>query len=51
MCIRDSIKAALEKDFGLPVTVANDANCMTLGEVWVGAAQGYTCLLYTSRCV
>ena len=36
------IKAALEQDFGLPVTVANDANCMTLGEVWVGGAQGYT---------
>ena len=36
------IKAELEKTFGLPVTVANDANCMTLGEVWVGAAQGYT---------
>ena len=40
--IGSPIKAALEKDFGLPVTVANDANCMTLGEVWVGAAQGYT---------
>ena len=26
----------------VPVTVANDANCMTLGEVWVGGAQGYT---------
>ena len=24
------------------VTVANDANCMTLGEVWVGGAKGYT---------
>ena len=36
------IKAELEKTFGLPVTVANDANCMTLGEVWVGGAQGYT---------
>ena len=40
--IGSPIKAALEKDFGLPVTVANDANCMTLGEVWVGGAQGYT---------
>ena len=40
--IGSPIKSALEKDFGLPVTVANDANCMTLGEVWVGAAQGYT---------
>ena len=37
--IGSPIKAALEKDFGLPVTVANDANCMTLGEVWVGAAR------------
>ena len=33
--IGSPIKAALEQDFGLPVTVANDANCMTLGEVWV----------------
>ena len=40
--IGSPIKSALEKDFGLPVRVANDANCMTLGEVWVGAAQGYT---------
>ena len=40
--IGSPIKAALEEDFGLPVTLANDANCMTLGEVWVGAAQGYT---------
>ena len=40
--IGSPIKSALEKDFGLPVTVANDANCMTLGEVWVGAAQGCT---------
>ena len=36
------IKGTLERAFGLPVTVANDANCMLLGEVWVGAAQGYT---------
>ena len=36
------IKGALEREFGLPVTVANDANCMTLGEVWVGGAKGYT---------
>ena len=40
--IGSPIRAALEQDFGLPVTVANDANCMTLGEVWVGGAQGYT---------
>lgn len=36
------IKEKLEEQFGLPVTVANDANCMCLGEVWVGGAQGYT---------
>ena len=54
MCIRDRtcgslpnyigspIKAELEAKFGLPTTVANDANCMTLGEVWVGGAKGYT---------
>ena len=40
--IGSPIKAALKEDFDLPVTVANDANCMTLGEVWVGAAQGCT---------
>ena len=36
------IKGTLEREFGLPVTVANDANCMLLGEVWAGAANGYT---------
>ena len=40
--IGSPIKAELEAKFGLPVTVANDANCMTLGEVWVGGAKGYT---------
>lgn len=40
--IGSPIKAELEAKFGLPTTVANDANCMTLGEVWVGGAQGYT---------
>ena len=39
---RRTHQAELEKTFGLPVTVANDANCMTLGEVWVGGAKGYT---------
>ena len=39
------IRAALESDLGLPVTVANDANCMILGEAWVGAAKGYTDVL------
>lgn len=36
------IRERLQKEFGLPVSVANDANCMCLGEAWVGAAQGYT---------
>ena len=36
------IKGTLEREFGLPVTVANDANCMLLGEVLAGAAKGYT---------
>ena len=36
------IKGTLKREFGLPVTVANDANCMLLGEVWAGAAKGYT---------
>ena len=40
--IGSPIKAELEAKFGLPTTVANDANCMVLGEVWVGAAKGYT---------
>ena len=40
--IGSPIKAELEAKFGLPVTVANDANCMCLGEVWVGGAKGYT---------
>ncbi|MFR5931182.1 MAG: ROK family protein [Subdoligranulum sp.] len=34
------IKGTLERAFGLPVTVTNDANCMLLGEVWAGAAKG-----------
>ena len=39
------IRAALEADLGLPATVANDANCMILGEAWVGAAKGCTDVL------
>lgn len=40
--INSPIQAELVRLFGLPVTVANDANCMLLGEVWAGAAKGYT---------
>ncbi|MFR4978100.1 MAG: ROK family protein [Butyricicoccus sp.] len=36
------IQETLAHTFSLPVAVANDANCMLLGEVWIGAAQGYT---------
>ena len=34
------IKRILSDTLALPVTVANDANCMCLGEQWVGAAAG-----------
>ena len=40
--IGSPIKEKLEEKFHRPVTVANDANCMCLGEVWVGGAKGYT---------
>lgn len=36
------IRSTLERALSLPVTVANDANCMVLGEVWAGAAKGCT---------
>lgn len=36
------IRSVLHDSFSLPVTVANDANCMLLGEAWVGGARGYT---------
>ena len=35
-----SPKAALEKEFGLPVSIDNDVNCVALAEGWLGAAQG-----------
>lgn len=37
-----AIRDRLEEQTGLPVTVANDANCMCLGEAWVGAAKGFS---------
>ena len=40
--IGSAIREELEAKFQRPVTVANDANCMCLGEVWVGGAKGYT---------
>lgn len=36
------IREELEQALDLPVTVANDANCMILGEAWTGAAQDCT---------
>lgn len=36
------IGPVLSERFGRKVTVANDANCMCLGEAWVGAARGYS---------
>ena len=35
-----SPKAALEQEFGLPVSIDNDVNCVALAEGWLGAAQG-----------
>lgn len=35
------IKDTLEKQFSLPVTVANDANCALLAECWLGNGKGY----------
>ena len=35
----------LRKEFDIPVTLANDANCAILGEFWTGAAKGYTDVL------
>lgn len=40
--VGSAVGPALQAAFGCPVTVANDANCMCLGEVWVGAAKGYS---------
>ncbi|MDD4849105.1 MAG: ROK family protein [Gemmiger sp.] len=35
------IQATLRAETHLPVSVANDGNCMCMGEAWVGAAKGY----------
>lgn len=39
------VAAELREEFDMPVTLANDANCAVLGEVWAGAAEGYTDVL------
>lgn len=36
------IGPVLAERYHKKVTVANDANCMCLGEAWIGAARGYT---------
>lgn len=40
--INTPIASILHEEFHLPVTVANDANCMCLGEMWTGAAKGFS---------
>ena len=35
------IKAHLEERYHLDTTVVNDANCMVIGEKWIGRAKGY----------
>lgn len=39
---RTEVCSILRKEFGIPATLANDANCAVLGEFWKGAASGYT---------
>lgn len=34
------IKRELEQLYSLPVSVVNDANCMVIGESWIGCAKG-----------
>lgn len=38
--VNTEIKEDLEQQFHLPVTVVNDANCVAIGEQWIGAAKG-----------
>jgi glucokinase len=37
-----ALKAALENDLGWPVVLENDANAAAVGEMWLGAARGFT---------
>ena len=39
---RTEVCSILRKEFGIPATLANDANCAILGELWTGAARGYS---------
>lgn len=36
-----NVKQELEQKYGLKTTVVNDANCMILGEKWLGCAKDY----------
>lgn len=38
----------LEKEFGLPVVIGNDANLMGLGETYYGAGQGYSNIVFVT---
>jgi len=40
------LKAIVEKRFGLPCKVENDANCAALAEHWVGAGRGVRNMLH-----
>jgi len=40
------LKAIVEKRFGLPCKVENDANCAALAERWVGAGKGVRNMLH-----
>jgi glucokinase len=40
------LKALVEKRFGLPCKVENDANCAALAEHWVGAGRGVQDMLH-----
>lgn len=37
---RTEVTMLLREEFGLPASLANDANCAVLGEFWKGAASG-----------
>lgn len=35
----------LRREFGIPATLANDGNCAVMGELWTGAAKGFSDVL------
>lgn len=39
---RAEVCGPLREEFGVKATLANDGNCAILGELWTGAAKGYT---------